>query len=133
MGVIILGMAVPIGKWLIQKREKIASANRQKEDERIAKICKEFMDPVIKKLDNINEKVNDMEHFIHSKHPPSSSRDFDAGAPDDDYDDDGGPKDIDGRGPSGSGTSRRGSRGHRPYRSSRSRFDAYGNNNEEMR
>lgn len=67
IGVVILGMAVPVGKWLITRREKIMSDARKREDQRIAEICKQFTEPMIKKLDNISTKVDYMDKVFQNK------------------------------------------------------------------
>ena len=66
IGVLILGMAVPVGKCLIKKRTDAVSEARKKEDDRIAAICKEFMEPMMKQLQDISAKVNYMDDVFRN-------------------------------------------------------------------
>ena len=66
IGVLILGMAVPVGKWLIKKRADTLSEARKKEDDRIAAICKEFTEPMMKQLQDISAKVNYMDDVFRN-------------------------------------------------------------------
>lgn len=112
IGVFILGMAVPLANWLMKKREKLRTENRTKEDERIAKICQEMNKPIMEKLNAIEGKVNYMDGIIKGKFDTTDGRASGASERDE-----GGPHDIDGRPPRGSGS--RSSK--RPYR----RYDSY--------
>lgn len=66
IGVVILGMAVPVGKWLINRRAKILSEARKREDERIAEICKKQIDPMMDQLKDIAGKVSYMDDFFRN-------------------------------------------------------------------
>lgn len=103
IGVVILGMAVPIGKWLVDRRTRILTENRKKEDERIASIVKQNIDPIMTKLNDISGKVNYMDEIV------KKNIRFGSGG-----NNDGAPDDIDGRDRGGgSGSNRNRPRGRR--------------------